>query len=207
MFIIRITISTQERIMRTIARKLWVPVLMALVAMASASAQYNVQVGQILTCNYTSGTAGIGINFNGAQFFGISNGFGSYLVTQVNPGGGTTSASVTYVPQTIGATSTIQGFGTITTRLSPIASPASGTRAVNPGSNFPANSTMAFVAVGTLNGVDYTSATPVLLVAPNSMSFAPYVNERFRLQAPVVFNDPQGQAAFTMTNLDVTFNN
>jgi hypothetical protein len=197
--------------MKSITR-FWMPALAMVVAGlmgGSANAQvFPTQPGQIITCNSLPGP--IVIRVGDQTFAGTSNGTGTFRVSATTAGNPATGAvsSVTYFPVAINATSTFANFGTITTAIGGGgAGIFSATVSRNPGSLFPARSSMTFPATGTVNGTVYTSRRPLTLSAPNVNSFLPFQNEPFTLDQPVDFVNDQGQVGFTLLRLDATFNN
>jgi len=189
------------------------PMLLAMVGMASLGSTAHAQIWpwwpwcppQIITCNYVGP---IRVLWNGTTLVGTSSGAGSYQVVSSAGGPGTT-ASVSYVPTDINASSNLNGgLGTILTTLTqnaPIV--ISSTTANNAGVLYPARSEMAFYATARLpDGTAYTSDGPVTFVAENANSFGPFRQEPFHLLQPVTFSNSAG-IGFTLLALDATFNN
>lgn len=172
---------------------------------AATSPWNNVQVGTLLTCNTIPSP--ITIRVNGRDLQGISQGGATFQVTTLtaaNPDDPNSVNSATWSPVAVQATTTINGFGTITTSLGG-GQVTSGISSTTP-APFPVTSTMGFPAVANVNGVTYTSRTPVSLTAPQANSFAPFQNERFSLDAPVDFVDDAGNVGFTLVQFNPTFN-
>jgi len=201
-------------IMNAITRRLSILMLFALVGMAGMAEKAHAQIWpfwpwcppNIITCNYLPGP--IIVVRDGIEYAGTSNGQGSFLVV-ASAGGPGTVASVSYVPQTVSATSTFPAsFGTITTSLTPNTPVVvSSTTSNVPGALYPARSEMGFYATARIGDLSYTSQDPVVLLAENANSFGPFVQEPFHLARPVVFLDANGSPNFTLVRLDVTFNN
>jgi hypothetical protein len=205
--------------MKSIVKKLMASMFLLAVTGASLYAQgppagtgglANVQVGQQITCNTIPSP--ISINVNGRDFAGLSSGSATFQVTAVtlsnpdDPRSAVTSA--TWTPVAVQATSRFDGLGIIQTSLSldPAAQVTSSVTAIGD-QPFPVRPSMSFNATGSLNGVPFTSTTPVTIASDAANSFLPFQNEPFRLEAPVTFAGDDGEVGFTLTQFNPIFNN
>jgi hypothetical protein len=175
---------------------------------AGTGSVFNVQVGQILVCNFVGN---ISVTANGQTYQGTVTGSGTFQVTSFanfDPTKPNSRNIVSYVPVAIQASSTFAGLGTITTRLDPQAPPAtSSTTSINAGPNpFPASSAMTYNAITTVNGTSYTSRGVVNFVSPQVFTAFPFQQEPFQIAAPVVFANGDN-IGFTLNSLNSVFNN
>jgi hypothetical protein len=197
--------------MKSIAKRFMASMFVLALAGTSLYAQgLPVQVGQQITCNTLPSP--IIVNVGGRDFAGTSVGSATFQVTAVtrananDPRSAVTSA--TWTPVAVQATSTFDNLGVIQTSLvANAANPVLSSVTSIGDTPLPVRPSMSFTASGSLNGIPFTSTTPVTLVSDISQTFLPFQNERFNLQAPVRFADDRGAVGFTLTQFNPTFNN
>lgn len=186
--------------MKAIARFLMPALLLALVSTfgstITALAQDFPPVGTILFCPFRGD---ITISQNGQDYVGTVEGSGTFQVIESG------SASASYLPVDIQATSTFEELGTFTTRLNNGAAVRpSVANSINADGGFPVRIEMIYPPIVTgPDGVEYVGGEVNFLI-DESDSFDPIVGATSHLENSVTFG--QGDQTFTLVSLNATFN-